>query len=824
MTEDRFTALAAGLNLVMWEAELPSRQFSSVSPYAETLLGYPRDEWLKPGFWQTHIHEKDLGMTLALDTAHTLESARFEIEYRLVHADGHAVFVRDMIVVEHDAQGRPCRLAGVMIDVTTDRALNHALLDSEQRFRSVMEQVPNISVQGYDINRRVVFWNSASEDLYGFTAAEARGQLLEDLIIPPPMRDAVVMLHGRWIEHGEAIPAAELTLQRKDGSPVSVYSAHVMTQNRHGEPEMYCLDVELTDIKRTQAALGESETRFKLTVENAPVGIAILSLSDQFIQVNPRFCSITGFDESELRAASFTALLDEDSREAYALELAACLAGHKASVQFDARIQHRHGKEVWISSTLAILRNASGTPEQVICSIEDVTERRAARARVEWLAHHDPLTDLPNRTLLRDRLQQAMARSLRAGKRAALIFLDLDRFKNVNDSLGHAFGDHLLRAVATRLRMCVRDSDTVARLGGDEFLIVLDCMEDANDVALVASKIIERLSTPIDVQTQTLSTGASLGISIYPDDGIDVDSLLKNADAAMYHAKESGRNMFRFFTEEMNLATIDRLRMEHALRQAIEKDELSLHFQPQIELGSRRIIGVEALLRWSSPALGNVSPARFIPVAEESGLIVPIGEWVLQEACMQAMRWHEQGIDDITVAVNLSALQFRRTDIVAVTRAMIQRHGIPSRMIELELTESILMHNVDELLQTLNNLRALGVKLSIDDFGTGYSNFSYLKRFPLDRLKIDRSLVADVATDEDDAAIVRAMIQLGRSLKLDVIAEGVENAEQADFLATEGCHSVQGYFFARPMPAVQVTPMLLAERPNARPAGAADAA
>lgn len=816
MADDRFAALAAGLDLVLWEAELPSRRFSFVSRYAETLLGFPLDDWYAPGFWQAHLHEQDRGFAMAMDTAHAAESDRYEIEYRLVHAGGHAVFVRDLVVVRFDAQRRPVGLSGVLIDVTTDRSLNHALTDSEQRFRAVMEQVPNISVQGYSPDRRVVFWNSASERLYGYNASETRGRLLEELIIPPAMRSEVTNLHERWLRTGEPIPAGELELLRKDGSKVSVFSSHVITHNRYGEPEMYCIDVDLTDIKRAEAALRSSEARFRLTVEHAPVGIAILGLDSRFLQVNPRFCAITGYEPSELMLSSFASITDDGTRDAFHEELDACLAGKLQSFNLETRLNHKYADELWVSTTVSVMRKADGSAEQLICSIEDVTERRATKARFEWLAHHDPLTDLPNRTLLRDRLQQAMARALRAGKRAALMFLDLDRFKNINDSLGHAFGDQVLRAVASRLRTCVRDTDTVARLGGDEFLLVLECVENDQDVGVVARKIIDKLSTPLEVQSQTLSTGASIGIALYPEDGIDVDSLLKNADSAMYHAKESGRSAFRFFTESMNLSAIDRLRMENALRQALDNSELSLHYQLQVELTTTRVLGVEALLRWNNPVLGNVSPARFIPVAEESGLIVPIGEWVLNEACAQASDWRDEGIRDITVAVNLSALQFRRTDIVAKVRAALDRYGIPAGMLELELTESQLMHNVEEVMRTMNELKALGVKLSIDDFGTGYSSLSYLKRFPVDRLKVDRSFVNDVADDPDDAAIVRTIIQLGRSLKLDVIAEGVETPAQLDFLTMEGCHSAQGYLFAKPMAVAQVTPLL---RGNAPPGG-----
>ncbi|HCY15138.1 MAG TPA: hypothetical protein DHV21_04035 [Curvibacter sp.] len=431
----------------------------------------------------------------------------------------------------------------------------------------------------------------------------------------------------------------------------------------------------------------------------------------------------------------------------------------------------------------------------------DITERKTSEHQIAFLAYHDALTGLPNRVLLEDRLQQAMAHADRSQTRLALLFLDLDNFKQINDSLGHATGDTLLQEVAVRLGECVRDTDTISRQGGDEFIILLSDLQDPDASLPVLAKIIGRLQDPFMADGNELSTSVSIGVAIYPTDGRDFESLRKKADMAMYRAKEAGRNTYRFFDEAMNFEAVEHLVIRNGLRRALERDELVLHYQPQIDLVSGRIIGAEALIRWQHPELGLVSPARFIHIAEESGMIVPIGEWVLNTACRQAVAWQQAGLPELVVAVNLSAVQFRRGNVEQDVVSALERSGLAPTLLELELTESILIQNVEQVLATVKGLKRLGVKLSIDDFGTGYSSLSYLKRFDIDKLKIDQSFIRDLATDPDDAAIVHAIVQMAHSLNLQAIAEGVENAAMLQQLRDFGCDEAQGYYFARPMPA-----------------------
>jgi diguanylate cyclase (GGDEF)-like protein/PAS domain S-box-containing protein len=437
----------------------------------------------------------------------------------------------------------------------------------------------------------------------------------------------------------------------------------------------------------------------------------------------------------------------------------------------------------------------------------DITERKAAQDRVKFLVHHDALTGLPNVLLAQDRLQQAISLADRDHGKLALMVVDLDRFKAINDTLGHSVGDEVLIAAAKRLGECLRDTDTLCRQGGDEFLILLPNLADPDASVVFLAKLMLGFLAPFQVDGKDLTMTISVGVSIYPDDGRDFDTLLKRADMAMYRAKDDGRNTYRFFNKDMNEDVQERLTIHFGLRRALEKRQFVLHYQPQVDIASGALVGAEALIRWQHPELGLVPPARFIPAAEESGLIVPIGEWVLLEACLEAARWQQAGLSGLVVAVNLSALQFKRGDIEQSVVLALQESGIDPSQLELELTESILIGDTEKVLETVMRLKQMGVKLSIDDFGTGYSSLSYLKRFKVDKLKIDQSFIRNLASDLDDEAIVRAVIQMAHSLGLRTIAEGVESKQVLDRLRLYHCDEIQGYFISRPVPAAQFLAM-----------------
>ncbi len=551
------------------------------------------------------------------------------------------------------------------------------------------------------------------------------------------------------------------------------------------------------EVTEALEALGESERYNRMLFENSALGLALCRMDGVLVDVNPAYAGILGRTVDETVGLSNAQITPPDyaDQEQRQLQILGN-TGHYGP--YDKEYRRKDGHRVPVRLTGTLIEKDG---ERYIWScVEDITRYKAAEQQIEQLAYHDALTGLPNRRLVQDRFLQATAYADRAGTRVALLFLDLDNFKTINDSLGHQVGDALLQEVAARLGQCVRDTDTISRQGGDEFLILLPDLPDADATAPVLVKIRERLQQPVEAEGHELATSVSIGIALYPDDGDDFDTLLKKADTAMYRAKDAGRNAYRFFDEQMNVEAVLHLTMRNGLRRALDRGEFVLHYQPQIALARNKVTGVEALIRWQHPELGMVPPARFIPVAEESGLIVPIGEWVMREACRQAVAWKRAGLPEFSMAVNLSAVQFKRGDVLQTVVGALEESGFDPHQLELEMTESILIHNTESVLSAVERLKRMGVKLSIDDFGTGYSSLSYLKRFAVDRLKIDQSFVRDLAVDPDDAAIVRAIIQMARSLGLTTIAEGVEDAGTLALLAGFGCDEAQGFHYSRPMP------------------------
>jgi diguanylate cyclase (GGDEF)-like protein/PAS domain S-box-containing protein len=465
----------------------------------------------------------------------------------------------------------------------------------------------------------------------------------------------------------------------------------------------------------------------------------------------------------------------------------------------DFRLMCETGQEIVVNSQAELELASDGTPLFISGTLLDISDRKRAENEIQQLAYYDTLTTLPNRALLQDRINQATSQAARDGRTVAVMFLDLDRFKSVNDTMGHAIGDRLLKVVADRLSRCIRDSDTVARLGGDEFVIILNAINSADDVVCIAEKVQRILAKPVTLGDHEIYTTASIGIALFPLDGTDVNTLLKNADIAMYQAKEQGRNTFQFFSREMNVQALEHLMLETSLRRGLERDEFHLVYQPLLDLKDGRLVGMEALVRWQHPDLGLLLPGKFIPIAEETGMIIPLGDWVLAAACRQNRQWLDEGLPPLRVAVNLSARQFAQSNLARRVADILTDTGLPPNCLELELTESTIMSNAEATITILQELKAMGISLAIDDFGTGYSSLSYLKHFPIDRLKIDRSFVCDITTNPDDAAIADAIIAMAHSLKLKVTAEGVEKQEQLRYLAARHCDEMQGYILSYPI-------------------------
>ena len=570
------------------------------------------------------------------------------------------------------------------------------------------------------------------------------------------------------------------------------YLVAVTPVPKAGYANVYASDI--TDRKRAEASL----TLAGKMIEATSDAVLVTNRANEIIDVNRAFTLITGFELDEVRGKNPGVLSSGRHGPDFYHEMWQSLEhdGHWRGEIWDRR---KNGEVYPKLITINVLYGEDGEIMHYVAVFSDISEIRATREELERLAHYDPLTGLPNRALFMDRLEQIIRQCTRNHALAALIFLDLDHFKNVNDTLGHRAGDELLLQVSRRLMRSVRTSDTVARLGGDEFTIVLPRLTGSADAAIVARKVISAFKEPIHLSGQDIFVSASAGITICPTDGDDVDTLLMNADTAMYHAKSAGRDTFKFFSEDMNRDSLERLRLDTDLRRGLEQDDLFLHFQPRVDLKTGAVVGAEALVRWEHPKRGMISPGVFIPLAEESGLIVPLGYRVLEMACEQARAWRDSGLGDLRMAVNLSPRQFRERDLVGRLATIVTKTGWERELLEVEITEGALMEDTAAAARTLLRLKRMGLEVSVDDFGTGYSSLRYLKKFPLDILKIDQSFVRDLPDDQDDAAITSAIVSLARTLKLAVIAEGVETVEQLRFLSGLGCDQMQGYLVSKPV-------------------------
>ena len=671
------------------------------------------------------------------------------------------------------------------------------ILATQRQLKATLDAIPDPLLE-VGLDGRYHGSHSPRSDLPALVDQDASGVARERHIseVFPPEAAEVVMAAVREAHEKGWSNGRQFALQRPHGQFWFELSVSRKAA-AEGEPRFMLLSRDITKRKRAEAQLELTAKVF----EQGNEGIMITDAQQRVLQVNRAFTQITGYAPADvlgkLPRLSGSGRMSADFSDTLMSALA--VKGHWEG---ESRNRRKDGSSYpqWLSVTR--VNDAQGQATHYICIFRDITEHKEAEDRIRRLAHYDPLTGLPNRTLLADRSEHAISIAQRGGTPLALIFLDLDHFKNVNDSLGHRVGDELLKALSQRLRAVVREQDTVSRLGGDEFILVLPGT-DAEGAAHVASKLLETAAQPYHLERHELTITPSIGIALFPHDGADFDTLSKCADAAMYRAKQDGRNTFRFFTPEMQARSDRTLQLENALRRALERQQFELHYQPQMALADGRIVGAEALLRWRHPELGMVSPAEFIPVAEDNGLILPIGEWVLRSAAQQARAWMDAGLPQLSVSVNLSAVQFRQAHLPDLVGRILQEAGLPPERLELELTEGAAMEDPRAAIAMMDSLHERGIRMAIDDFGTGYSSLSYLKRFQAYKLKIDQSFVRDITVDPEDRAIVGAIISLAGALGLQTIAEGVETEGQLAFLREHGCHEVQGYLFGRPMAAAE---------------------
>ncbi len=693
-----------------------------------------------------------------------------------------------------------------LIDTTThlaaiaisNRKAAEALRISE---KSLRESQLIAGLGTYVMDFRAGLWESSDilDRLFGIGADYARTREGWYALIHPDDRARV----EDYLKHAIATQSAsvdtELRIVCQDsGVERWVHGMGKLEFDTEGLP----LKLQGTFQDITVSKQAEAELRkLTLAVEQSPNSIVITDTDANIEYVNENFVKLTGYSRDEVIGKNPRILQSGRTSKAIYRDMWAHLARGEAW-QGELYNKRKDGSEYIESVQISPVRQADGQISHYLAIKENISEKKNAEARIERLAHFDQLTGLPNRSLMNDRFKYALSLAQRGREPLAVMFLDLDRFKNINDTLGHSIGDRLLMEVGRRIKSTLREEDTVSRLGGDEFMLILHAT-DADGAAYVANKLLEAVSQPCLIEEYELSSTASIGIAIYPDDGEDFETLSRNADAAMYRVKQGGRNNFRFYTAEMQTHSARTLQLANALRHALERNELQLHYQPQLSIQDGHIIGAEALLRWQHPELGIISPAEFIPIAEDSGQIIPIGEWVLRTAAKQLKDWMDSGLPPMVMAVNLSSVQFRQANIVELVSCILDEVGLPHQYLELELTEAVAMDDPLAAIEVMDRLYAIGIRMSIDDFGTGYSSLSYLKKFKVYKLKIDQSFVRDITDDPDDKAIVSAIINMASSLGIRTIAEGVESAGQLAFLRLQGCDEVQGYYFSKPLTAEQ---------------------
>jgi diguanylate cyclase (GGDEF)-like protein/PAS domain S-box-containing protein len=671
-----------------------------------------------------------------------------------------------------------------------------AVAESRHFFEGILNAIASpIVVKGAD--HRFVAFNDAAAQFLGRPREQLVGKTDYDLFPP---------------ERAEYLQRTD-DLALSSAKPVEYESSYTVDGKKHmmlvhksallkpdGSRVLVLVMTDITERKAAEDALRASEQRFRDVAEVAGEFLWENDLEGRFTYLSPRVVEVLGYTSEELLGRTAAELMPPGEAERVRAWLAEHMSPDGRFRILEHQIVSKSGDVLWLQVSGVPTHDEQGRHNGQRGTTRDVTQLKRSEARISYLATRDPLTELPNRLLFNDRLDQGLINARRAGDSLGVLFIDLDRFKNINDSLGHHVGDLLLKEVAQRMAACIRRGDTLARLGGDEFVIALEHLKRAEDAAQVASKIVRSLSRPIEVSGNPLNTSCSIGISIYPNDADDGVTLMKNADTAMYFAKEKGRNNFQFFSPDMNVRAVERHKLEVSLRRALDRGDFVLLYQPQVALKTGKVIGAEALIRWKDSDRGLIAPSGFIAVAEESGLIEPIGRWVLMEACTQARLWRQQGLPAVRVAVNISARQLLEPkEFLSYVNRVLDETGLEPRLLELEMTESLLLANVEENAAVLRKLGKLGVRLAVDDFGTGYSSLAYLKQLPIDSLKIDRTFVRDIETDPEDAAIIKAIIAMAHGLKLKVTAEGVESRGQLEALRKLGCDDYQGFLLSKPV-------------------------
>jgi diguanylate cyclase (GGDEF)-like protein/PAS domain S-box-containing protein len=691
------------------------------------------------------------------------------------------------------------------------------LRDSEQRFRTLTQQLP-VGIFMADLQGQCRYVNERWYQMTGLAAEQTVG-LPWTHALHPDDRDQVEKIWRQALDKGSEF-VVDHRFQTPTGRDVWMDTRAVPLRDRSGQIVYYLgANTDIAELKRTEETLRASEARFRSYFELPLVGIALTGPDKRWWEVNNRLCEMLGYRRSQLLQLTWAELTYPEDLATDLAQFERVASRRIDGYSIDKRFMRQDGSLLYASVSTRCIRRSNGMVDYYVALIQDISERKQAEEHIQHLAHYDALTDLPNRTLLGDRLQQVLLRAARDHTQVGILLVDLDHFKRINDTLDHTVGDQLLREVGHRLQSCVRECDTISRQGGDEFAVVLPDLINNDEAPRIAERILGAMTEPYRFSDHDLHITCSIGISLYPRDGRSAEILLKNADNALYRAKDLGRNNYQFYQSGATMVARERLTLENSLRYAVDRQQLELYYQPKWDFHANAITGAEALIRWNHPQLGLLPPARFIPIAEDSGLVLALGEWVLRAAVQEIGQLHQNGASGLRVAVNVSARQFHQGNLTTLVQGLLTESGFDPGSLELELTEGILMHHTEDNITALKSFKAMGVRLAIDDFGTGYSSLGYLQRFPVDVLKIDRSFVTELPSNESNVAIVDAIVTLAHGLGLLVVAEGVETVEHVEFLRAHGCDEGQGYYFGRPVPLLEFQSLLMRDR--ARLAGEA---
>jgi diguanylate cyclase (GGDEF)-like protein/PAS domain S-box-containing protein len=775
-----------------------------------------------PGWFDTFQSKALAGLVLVLGgVAGAAIVAFLELRRRLrVEQDRGREHLDALDQRQRELEAEIQRQRELEAEIQRQRAGAQALRDSEQQFRTLVQQLP-VGLFMTDASGGCRYVNDCWCRLAGSTAEQAAGSGWIEAFHADD-RDRALQAWRQAVEQGAEL-VADLRFRSASGQVTWSNIRAVPLRDRAGGRITGYLGAatDTTELRKTEETLRASEARFRRYFELSPVGIGLIGPDKRWREVNDRLCEMLGYPREQLLGLSWAEMTHPEDLATEVANYERVMGRHVDGFSLEKRFVRQDGALLYASVSTRCVRRSSGAVDYFVIVAQDITERKQAEEQIRNLSQCDALTGLPNRALLGDRLQQVVLRALRDRAQAGVLLVDLDRFKLINDTLGHTVGDQLLREVAARLQQCVRECDTISRQGGDEFAVLLPDLNSSDDAARIAERILESVAQPYSLGERKLElhVTCSVGISLYPRDGRSAEVLLKNADIALYRAKDRGRNVYEFYLSGATVVSRERLTLETTLRHAVERKQMELYYQPKWDFRAGAITGAEALIRWNHPELGLLSPAKFIPIAEDSGLVLSLGEWVLRAALREIGQLHQQ-FPGLHIAVNLSARQFRQADLAEVACGILKETGFDPTCVELELTEGILMHHTDENIEMLKALKTMGMRIAIDDFGTGYSSLGYLQRFPVDVLKIDRSFVMELPANASSAAIVDAVVTLAHGLGLKVVAEGVETPEQLAFLGAHGCDEGQGYHIGRPMPLAQFQTLLAQDRAKATAAAA----